>query len=46
MATVTFSISGLQVVRILDNIVLFRDYPVTIRTDQGPEFTCRVILDQ
>ncbi|MFZ4215554.1 integrase core domain-containing protein, partial [Pantoea endophytica] len=26
-------------------IALFRGYPATIRTDQGPEFTCRA-LDQ
>lgn len=31
--------------RILDSIALFRGYPETIRTDQGPEFTCRA-LDQ
>lgn len=43
--TVTFSISGAQVTRILDGIALFRGYPTTIRTDQGPEFTCRA-LDQ
>ncbi len=40
-----FGISGVQVTRILDNIALFRGYPATIRTDQGPEFTCRA-LDQ
>lgn len=39
--TVTFGISGVQVTRILDSIVLFRSYPATIRTDQGPEFTSR-----
>ncbi len=43
--SVAFGISGLQVTRILDNIALFRGYPATIRTDQGPEFTCRA-LDQ
>lgn len=31
--------------RILESIALFRGYPETIRTDQGPEFTCRA-LDQ
>ena len=35
----------MQVTHILDSIVLFRGYPATIRTDQGPEFTCRA-LDQ
>lgn len=29
----------------LDSIALFRGYPATIKTDQGPEFTCRA-LDQ
>jgi len=35
--TVAFKISGVQVTRILDSIALFRGYPATIRTDQGPE---------
>jgi putative transposase len=39
--TVTFGISGVQVTRILDSSALFHGYPVTIRTDQGQEFTCR-----
>ncbi|BEN71714.1 Integrase core domain [Serratia marcescens] len=43
--TTAFGISGAQVTRILDSIALFRGYPATIRTDQGPEFTCRA-LDQ
>ncbi|MBH2548055.1 IS3 family transposase [Serratia marcescens] len=43
--TAAFGISGVQVTRILDSIALFRGYPTTIRTDQGPEFTCRA-LDQ
>lgn len=42
---VAFGISGVQVTRILESIALFRGYPATIRTDQGPEFTCRA-LDQ
>ncbi|MBD8143815.1 IS3 family transposase [Pantoea agglomerans] len=42
-ATVAFGISGVQVTRILDSIALFRGDPATIRTDQGPEFTCRAI---
>ena len=41
--TVAFGISGVQVSRILDSIALFRGYPATIRTDQGPEFTCRAL---
>ena len=43
--TTAFGISGVQVTRILDSIALFRGYPATIRTDLGPEFTCRA-LDQ
>ncbi|OUC37014.1 Insertion element IS407 uncharacterized 31,7 kDa protein [Enterobacter sp. J49] len=39
--TAAFGISGVQVTRILDSIALFPGYPTTIRTDQGPEFTCR-----
>ncbi|OSZ17415.1 transposase [Klebsiella quasipneumoniae] len=38
--TAAFGISGVQVTHILDSIALFRGYPATIRTDQGPEFTC------
>lgn len=34
-----------RVYRIVDSIALFRGYPATIRTDQGPGFTCRA-LDQ
>ncbi len=41
--TVAFVISGVQVTRILDSIALFRGYPTTIRTDQGPEFTYRAL---
>ncbi|CCG88101.1 Insertion element IS476 uncharacterized 39,2 kDa protein [Erwinia piriflorinigrans CFBP 5888] len=41
--TVAFGISGVQVTRILDSIALFRGYPATIRTDHGPEFTCRAL---
>ncbi len=43
--TVAFGISGVQFTRILDSIALFRGYPATIRTDQGPEFTS-CALDQ
>lgn len=43
--TAAFGISGVQVTRILDSITLFCGYPATIRTDLGPEFTCRA-LDQ
>ena len=43
--TVACGISSVQITRILDSITLFRGYPATIRTDQGPEFTSRA-LDQ
>ena len=43
--TISFGISGVQVTRILYSITLFRGYQKTIRTDQGPEFTCRA-MDQ
>lgn len=38
-----FGISDVQVTHILDSIALFRGYPATIRTDQGPDFTCRTL---
>ncbi len=41
--TTAFGISGVQVTRILDSFALLRGYPDTIRTDQGPEFTCRAL---
>ena len=41
--TAAFGISGVQVTRILNSIALFMGYPATIRTDQGPEFTCRAL---
>jgi len=42
---VDHSISGIYVARVLDRAAQFRGYPRAIRTDQGPEFTCRA-LDQ
>ncbi len=42
---VAHSICGEQVVSVLDSIAQFRGYPIAVRTDQGPEFTDRV-LDQ
>ncbi len=39
------SIPGLYVTRVLDRIAQFRGYPKAIRTDQGPEFTCKA-MDQ
>ena len=44
--TTAFGIAGVQVTRILDSIALFRGYPATIRTDQGAEFTCRVLINR
>lgn len=41
--TSAFGITGVQVTRILDSIALSQSYPATIRTDQGPEFTCRAL---
>jgi len=41
--TAAFGISSVQVTRILDSIALLRGYPGTIRTDQGPAFTCRAL---
>lgn len=42
---VALGISGEQVARTLDSIAAFRGYPKAVRTDQGPEFTGKV-LDQ
>lgn len=42
---VDHGIGGQYLTRVLDQIVLFRGAPQAIRTDQGPEFTCRA-LDQ
>lgn len=42
---VAHGISGEQVIRTLECIAAFRGYPKAIRTDQGPEFTSKV-LDQ
>jgi putative transposase len=42
---VDHGISGLYVARALDRAARFRGYPKAVRTDQGPEFTSRV-LDQ
>lgn len=41
--TAAFGISGVQITRIVVSIALFRGHPATIRTDQGPEFTCRAL---
>jgi putative transposase len=38
--TTAFMITGMQFTRILDSIALLRGYPATVRTVQGPGFTC------
>lgn len=40
---VDHGISGQYVTRVLDAIARFRELPMTIRTDQGPEFTGRAL---
>ncbi len=39
--TAAFGISGVQTTLVLNSTALFRGDPMTIRTDQGSEFTCR-----
>jgi putative transposase len=41
---VDWGISGLYVTRLLDRAALFRGYPLAVRTDNGPEFTCRAFM--
>ena len=41
---VDFGISGEYVTRLLDRAAVFRGYPETVRTDNGPEFTSRVFM--
>ena len=38
---VAHSLTGDDVAELLDRIAQFRGYPQAVRTDQGPEFTCR-----
>lgn len=38
-----FGISGQYVTRVLDRVARFRGHPKAIRTDQGPEFTGKVL---
>lgn len=42
--TADFGIGGHYVTRLLDRAALFRGYPKEIRTDNGPEFTCRAFM--
>lgn len=39
-----FGIGGAYVTRLLDRAATFRGYPKEIRTDNGPEFTCRAFM--
>lgn len=41
---VDYGISGQYVTRLLDRAALFRGYPAAVRTDNGPEFTCRAFM--
>ena len=42
--TADFGIGGDYVTRLLDRAALFRGYPKEVRTDNGPEFTCRAFM--
>jgi putative transposase len=39
--SVDWGISRQYVTRLLDQAAVFRGYPLAVRTDNGPEFTCR-----
>lgn len=41
---VDFGMGGQYVTRVLDRAAMFRGYPTVVRTDQGPEFTCRAFM--
>jgi len=41
---VDYGISGQYVTRLLDRAAMFRGYPSAVRTDNGPEFTCRAFI--
>ena len=42
--TADFGIGGEYVTRLLDRAATFRGYPQAVRTDNGPEFTCRSFM--
>ena len=42
--TADFGIGGAYVTRLLDRAAMFRGYPEAVRTDNGPEFTCRAFM--
>lgn len=41
---VNFGISGQYVTRLLDRATMFGGAPAAVRTDNGPEFTCRAFI--
>ena len=41
---VDYGIGGQYVTGLLDQAALFRGYPAAVRTDNGPEFTCRAFI--
>ena len=42
--TTGFGIGGAYVTQLLDRAATFRGYPKEVRTDNGPEFTCRAFV--
>lgn len=38
------SLGGQRVVRILDQVAMMRGYPQSIRSDNGPQFTCKALF--
>ena len=42
--TADYGICGHYVTRLLDRAATFRGYPQAVRTDNGPEFTCRASM--
>jgi putative transposase len=42
--TADFCLGGEYVTRLLDRAATFRGYPQAVRTDNGPEFTCRSFM--
>ena len=42
--TADYGIGGAYVTRLLDRAATFRGYPQEVRTDNGPEFTCRAFM--
>jgi putative transposase len=42
--TADFDIGGDYVTRLLDRTAMFRRQPKEVRTDNGPEFTCRAFM--